>query len=315
MKFYFYIPKTILLILILILSFSTHLKAQDDYIPLAVENAQWIVATGDMTSVFLVEYLWEYLAKGDTIINGYVYKKIYYRGLVTTQDPPPFIPKTDFQLKGFIRDDTLERKVFAIDLYAPGGEFCPANEEFLMYDFSVNQGDTIDFCLLPDWETVIVDTIHSDVYQGFDTRRYQLLWSLDSYFEGIGSDYGLFEAFFIPVDKRASNPLYYNFLYYYCRQAPCGLIVSLTEQENPASFLQLYPNPATNILNVRFNNLESEGEIRIFSIHGQELRRILLDGKQLEYQLYIPGLKAGIYFLVFYSNRSVLFKEKFSVLK
>ncbi len=303
----------IFLTLTLLLQFPLLSRAQDDYIPLAVEGAQWIVATGDMTSILPVEYLWEYYALGDTSINDIVYKKIYHRSLVTTQDPPPYIPNGDYHLKGLIRDDTIEKKVYAIDLFGSGGDFCPAGEEFLMYDFSVDQGDTVGFCLLPDWETYMIDTIHQDVYKGFDTRRFQLLWIYDSYFEGIGSDYGLYEPFFIPIDKAASNPLYYNYLYYYCRQAPCGLIVSVREKQITRNYFQIYPNPATSVLNIKLRTTETSGEISLFSIYGQELMQIKAERNKDEYSLDISDLPAGNYILTYDQEGVVLDTEKIIV--
>lgn len=303
----------ILVALILLVQFPLLSRAQENYIPLAVEGAQWIVATGDMTTPWPVEYLWEYYAKGDTNINDIVYKKIYGRSLVTTQDPPPFIPNGDYHLKGLIRDDTIEKKVYAIDLFGSGEDFCPADEEFLMYDFSVEQGDTVGFCLLPDWETYMIDTIHQDVYNGFDTRRFQLLWMYENYFEGIGSDYGLFEPFFIPIDKAASNPLYYSYLYYYCRQAPCGLIVSVTDHQLSYNQIKIYPNPATSVLNIKLRTTETSGEISLFSIYGQELMQIKAERNKDEYSLDISDLPAGNYILTYDQEGVVLDTEKIIV--
>lgn len=296
--------------LILIIQFPLLSKAQDDYIPIAVEGAQWIVAKGDMTNIWPVEYLWEYYALGDTSINDIAYKKIYRRSLVTTQDPPPFIPYNEYYLYGLIRDDTIEKKVYAIDMFGSGGDFCPAGEEFLMYDFSVDQGDTVDFCLLPDWETYIIDTIHQDVYKGFATRRFQLLWVYDSYFEGLGSDYGLYEPLFLPIDKTTSNPLYYNFLYYYCREAPCGLIVSVPENQIDRNYFQIYPNPATNILNIKLSTDETSGEFCLFNICGQEPMQIKAIRNKAEYSLDISGLTPGTYILTYSLEGVVLDREK-----
>ncbi len=299
--------------LILIIQFPLLSKAQDDYIPIAVEGAQWIVAMGDMTTPWPVEYLWEYYALGDTSINDIAYKKIYHRSLVATQDPPPFIPNSDYHLKGLIRDDTIEIKVYAIDMFGSGGDFCPASEEFLMYDFSVDQGDTVGYCLLPDWETHIIDTIHQDVYKGFDTRRFQLLWIYDSYFEGLGSEYGLYEPLFLPIDKTTSNPLYYTYLYHYCRQAPCGLIVSVPEQQIARNYFQIYPNPATNILNIKLRAEETSGEICLFDIYGQELMQINTVRNKADYSLDISGLTAGSYILTYSLEGVVLDSEKIIV--
>ena len=53
-----------LLIFIIIFQFNSEIKSQE-YIPLAVEGAHWIVAFNHIDTPWLVDDLWEYYAEGD----------------------------------------------------------------------------------------------------------------------------------------------------------------------------------------------------------------------------------------------------------
>ncbi len=145
----------------LLFQFQTNVKAQE-YIPMAVDGVHWIVKTDRVDTFELVDNLWEYYANGDTIIDDVLYAKIYKRQLVVIQTGPPFEPDGIYELYGFIRDDTINKKVYAIQIN--GNWDCPENEEFLMYDFSVNVGDTVDFCLYTVFYKYIIAYINTDVF-------------------------------------------------------------------------------------------------------------------------------------------------------
>ncbi|RLD80805.1 MAG: hypothetical protein DRJ15_06130 [Bacteroidetes bacterium] len=298
--------------LILIIQFPLLSKAQDDYIPIAVDGAQWIVAFDKMSTIWPVDGLWEYFAEGDTIIDGKLYKKVWYRPLVVTQDPPPFEPNGEYELRGFIRDDTIQKKVYAIDRNPPGTNFCPEDVEFLMFDFSVSPGDTVDFCLLLDFTTHFIDTIQPWTHVGFTTRMF-IAWGAEPYYEGLGSYYGLFEPMFTPIKESNEKYVQITFLYYYCREAPCGLIVSVPEQQIATNYFQIYPNPATSILNIKLRTDETNGDICLFDIYGQELMQIKTLRNKAEYSLDITGLTAGSYILTYSLEGVVLDREKIIV--
>jgi len=298
--------------LILMTQISLISKTQN-YIPLAVEGAQWIVAIDKVSTPWSVDDLWEHYAEGDTTINGYPYKKVYSRSLVTTQDPPPFTPDGEYVLRGFIRDDTVERKVYAIDLYGSGEDFCPAGEEFLMFDFLVNPDDTIDFCLLPDFEYHVVDTILEGLYFDLETRWYILNWGEPNYYEGIGSFHGLFEPMFTPVKSVNLSPLAHTYLYHYCREAPCGLIVSVPEEQTGQCHFHVFPNPTRGHLNINLISNESDGELRLYSIFGQELMKQKVTISVQDYKLDLSQLSMGNYILTLVQNGVVLERKKIVV--
>ena len=292
---------------------TTSSKSQD-YIPMALDSVRWIVAYDDNKTPWWVDGLWEYFSNGDTIIGGFEYRKIYTRSLVITQDPPPFEPNGSYVLKGFIRDDTIERQVLAIDLNSQTSDLCPENEEFLMYDFSLSIGDSTGMCLIPDFYNSVLDTIYDYTHLGFDTRYYSISVP-EGYFEGQGSAFGLFEILFIPVDDDKNKYLGYTFLYKYCREVPCDLIVSVPEIQAEVSYIELNPNPTRDIINIRLSPKGHLGEIRILNAYGQLSGKLMTTPGIKHYQFDTSALTPGTYILVYTNGREVIARRKFVVMR
>ncbi len=299
--------KTKLLIAAVALSMLQHLNAQE-YIPTAVEGAHWIVRLFDNTSPLPVDDLWEYYAEGDTLIEDISYKKIYKRSLVVTQEGPPFEADGPYELYGFIRDDSTGKKVYAIAIDEISSE-CPLNEEFLMYDFSVNVGDTAVFCLFPDFYDRTITSITLGIHLGFETRIFATDWGFISYYEGMGSDYGLFEEIFYPVKAENRKNLFMTDLYYYCRESPCDLLVTTPEVNKPIVFIVI-PNPSSNFLNF---NISYSSTCKIFALHNMQGERIkeitLIPGKR-KYALNIQDVAPGFYIALILDKDHVIKRQK-----
>lgn len=273
--------KNIIFTVISILSFQ-FLIAQN-YIPLAVEGAHWVIRYDKMETIEPVDGLWEYYSTGDTTINQIDYKKVYKRELVITQDGPPFESEGPYQLYGLIRDDTMNRKVYAIKYNALEG--CPENEEYLLYDFSINIGDSLELCIIPDWNEFVVTDIYSQEVLGFNTTVY---YDWDEIYEGMGSSYGLFEEMFAPFKKSTERYIYCTFLEFYCRESPCWLFVSTPEKLETES-INLFPNPAHDFIYVSTEN-EDINSISIFNKVGQEVIRKSGDLNKIDVRELNPGL-------------------------
>lgn len=255
-----------------------------DYIPLAVEGAHWVILYDEIESIQPVDDLWEYHALGDTIINNLTYKKIFKRDLVVTQDGPPFEAEGTYQLFGVIRDDTTNRKVYAIQFDHVNG--CPDNEEYLIYDFSKSIGDTIDLCIIPDWKEFVIDDIYFQEIFGFNSRIYTD-GDWDELYEGMGSNFGLFEEMFAPFKKSTRLYVYHTFLYYYCRESPCWLFVSLNETWDNNS-IKLFPNPAQDFISIATS--EEINSVKVFNNLGQTIMYLKGDVRKLDLQTITPGL-------------------------
>jgi len=260
-----------------------------EYNPTAVEGVHWVIRYDDNSTFEPVDGLWEYFASGDTIVNGLTYKKILKRDLVITQNGPPFEAEEDYQLFGLIRDDTINKKVYAIQLLE-NYNFCPVAEEYLLFDFSLNIGDTVNLCIHPDFFDFVIQDISTSTVLGFTTR---IFTSWESLYEGMGSNYGLFEDMFAPF-KKNKRYVYSTFLYYYCREEPCNLFVS-TDYHMESKSVEIYPNPTNSVLNITSENENKISRISIYNSLGQKVLEINKSVNQID----LSNLKKGIYFIEF----------------
>jgi hypothetical protein len=268
-----------------------------NYIQMAVPGSHWVVSFDDIETIQPVDGLWEYFASGDTTVNSVIYTKILKRNLVIKQEGPPFQSEGPYQLYGLIRDDTLNRKVYAVQYNNING--CPENEEYLIYDFSLSIGDTMDLCIIPDWNKFVINDIYSAERMGFNTKVY---YDWDEVYEGMGSYYGLFEEMFAPFKKAGSQRyIYHTFLDYYCRESPCWLFVSAPENFESGS-IHLFPNPAHDFIYVSNENITA---ISIFNNVGLELIRKRGDLDKID----VRGLNPGLYIIELTINKTRIQKK------
>jgi hypothetical protein len=86
-----------------------------------------------------------------------------------------------------------------------------------------------------------------------------------------------------------------------------------TDEETFANSILLFPNPATNLLNIAFQQpLGSDGNIFITDIHGRVATRQTVEKAQPHLQVNLDDFSAGIYFLNVQTSDGV-FAKKFVV--
>ena len=258
-----------------------------EYNPIAVEGAHWIVSYHDINTVEPVDDLWEYYSSGDTLVDSFNYKKIYKRNLVVIQNGPPFQAEDSYQLFGLMRDDTVTRKVYAIQIQ-DNYNTCPLNEEYILFDFSLNISDTASLCILPEYYEFIIQNIYVSTVLGFTTRIFE---GMELFYEGMGSNYGLFEEMFAPF-KKESRYIYSTSLDYYCRESPCELLVSTNNITESLTF-EIFPNPTSQTVFIKYNESEKINSVSIYNILGQRKIHINRNLNQID----ISALENGIYII------------------
>lgn len=293
--------------LILILSFfAAKTSTAQAYIPMAVNNARWIITEHDIFNPYPpFDNIYEYLSSGDTLVNNLVYTKIYKRLLDPAIIYPPFVPIGDYVLHGLIRDDIENEKVYAI-LFHETNQECPINEEYLLFDFDLSEGDTIHTCQMlfgefivsGIWENIFSYGIFTNVY--WDER-----FSADIY-EGIGMNSGLFED----IDTFVKDNAVYlvALLNNYCREIPCGLIVDSKEiSSNSFNNFVIHQNKSELILNLQSGS--KANRFLLLNYTGQ----IVEDIELIPYQAQTYRIKAlggGFYIGVLQNNQTVLNTKK-----
>jgi hypothetical protein len=233
---------------------------------------------------------------GDTLIGSQTYHKLVipYFHINTTTCGAGIT--TINMYKGSIRQDTILKKVFIVPL--------DSISEVLLYDFTLNVGDTVKGYLEPLFPSDIVNSIDSIIVGSTYRKR----WNINSGYnihiiEGIGSTYGLIEQspvgvtdqlpYSITCYSESGLTLYPN------TATTCGIITSVNTINETSDEIKLYPNPATQNTTLLFN-LKNAEEIKItlFDITGKEMMLIVNEEMQKGNQqinINTSKLSPGIY--------------------
>jgi hypothetical protein len=284
------------------------------YQPLVVENAHWEVGFYSTENPIWAPYqMYQYLICGDSILNGQQYKKLFYRDL-DDADPEHILSE---EFYGLMREDTLNRKVYAINSYNYYNE-CPINDEFLLYDFDLEVGDTTDMCLLSQWgQWIIYDINYETIFNKERRLFYQFNNSWEYIIEGVGSNYGLLEwGNFTKKNESGSKGAYFE-LMNYCNgtDEECGYLWVGIEEREESVKLKVTPNPAKEIVNFEFGNIQNlqQAQLRCYDVFGSLLHSEAIVQGQKEVVLDISSWPSGMYVAVVYSNGGVVGRSKFVV--
>lgn len=258
---------------------------------LSKSNAHWIVGYWDVNNPpWEPTDIYQYVVKGDSIFQDTEYKKVYYRDMINTY---PHLIENEF-LVGLVRDDSLNKKVYAVDFGFPWLPYPNLEEEFLLYDFNADVGDTL-------FTYFMYSTVESIMYEYLynETRKVFYVW--DGFFiEGIGSNYGVFEWGY-GSDGWAFE------LYNYClgTDEECGCQwVGIENKENPLNFIVsiLFRMNYVDILVKDNSNIEvlcssTLGDIMFKSISKKNIR------------IDISAFSPGMYIIFINDKKNTLTKK------
>jgi len=271
-----------------------------EYLPLPETNSKWINTYSylipDPYPHFEIINFVNYCTPGvDTTINGFSY----------------FIIDTcDGGYKGAFRNEN--GKVW----------FVPRNSqnEFLLYDFSAQAGDTIlnvyiegfsGFFELHDLY-VEPDAVDSILING--NYRKKIHFDAGDWIEGIGNSQGLFlepwpnisdymvDLYCMSTNDTTLFPGYFV--------GDCELPVGVKEMENSNLLLSIYPNPCINefYMELMKSNRDDLNNIIVVNSFGQKISpafKIENNTIRIEMESYPPG----IYFIRFSNNEKVFVRK------
>ena len=264
------------------------MQAQD-YKPLVEDGKQWNV---------LFSYPWSppepqskytdiYKIEGDTLVDGVSYKVMY---ATRNED------LTGWNLWGFIRE-TEDRKVFS---RRPS-----TSDEQLMYDFSMEVGDTICMCDYGFYECCMVVIEKGETIVNGEPRQQIVLeypWGGgdgEVWIEGIGSLYGIIDSGSHFLTGGSTNLLCYyedgdliwqnttpgyNECYIVNPNDPQGV-----EEDETSLSVSVFPNPSKG--EVTIEGVEA-AEIKVYNGLGQMVKTF-----QGSNEITVSGLAEGIYLL------------------
>ena len=220
----------------------------------------------------------------DTTLNGNIYTQIRF---------------CNGSYKGGLRDDN--GKIY----------FCPkdSTQEYLLYDFTVNPGDTVRnvYVEVMNTSAMLNDFIigHNSIdtisINGIDRRR--ILVEGSYWIEGIGNTQGLFLEPWINVSNYILelNCMSYKdtILYPAISIGACPLNVAINEVESV--IYSAYPNPTAEKIIVRADVFFNSSNVTILNVFGQQVHPPLsfMDNSvSIDFQ----NISTGIYFFTAYSK-------------
>jgi len=260
------------------------------YYPLIEENRTWNVISVTLVGTFPWDTTYSTLTYefvGDTIIDSNTYLKLYE----SNEEFPD-----NWNLWCYMREDNEKRIWYRRD---------SDEEEMLMYDFSVEAGDSV-LVGLNEPVYLYVDSINEININQTDRKKYWLSCKTmpeysETWIEGIGSNKGVCWGgsvyivggwyWFLCMSENGEliyrNPNYES----------CYLIAEINEIDKPV--IKIYPNPVKNLFRIEnIENIEIKS-ISLTKINGQIIKQF----DPMKTQLDISEVSSGLYFLkISYKN-------------
>ncbi|MEN0048301.1 MAG: T9SS type A sorting domain-containing protein [Bacteroidota bacterium] len=289
-------------------TFSLYVLSAQDYHPLLEKGKTWNVYYWQGSCFANPCFGDQYSLGSDTIIKGVNYKEIIQRSIISmdTFDAPIFYPpfglSRDSFIIGFMREDTINKKVYTIN-----NDYYSGDKEFLVYDFGLSIKDSLAIPYL-DSTFAVLDTIKTIILPSGEKRKMYLFQDSDYlnepyYIESVGGDGGLFLPF-PPVFEFSSKlgcvrqnriDLYEN------PNSRWGCeTITKTQNLRSQSKVSIFPNPAGDVLNINCKDCKLRS-IEIINVNGS-----LVFKKQLHQsdhqQIDVDYLSSGVYVIRLYDE-------------
>ena len=289
-----------------------------DYVPIVETGNYFSIGSAGGGNPNVTSTYYEIIGE-DTIIEEQTYKKLY-----RSEKYGEYHPLINKQLIGFVRE-TDDRKVYVRN--------CISGQEGLIYDYYVEKGDTLNFLntlvgsggwlyelygAFTDDQSdtlAIVDTIYFAEINGESRKHYILnaygsVWPVPMLFiEGVGGTSGLYfcgrDCFHVVGGADYLLCAYKNGDLYYDNPNYDFCYLLTNTEDFDISEIQIYPNPATSILNiVSEENIES---VEILNISGQIVNYKTVSNNIAKVD--ISALSSGVYFAKIYFFDNVLVRK------
>jgi hypothetical protein len=198
----------------------------------------------------------------DSIVNGKKFKHIIESNAGCNPGYPPYL----LTVNKLIREDTVLKIVTVLD----------NGQEKIIYNFNKNVGDTVTLFGLNQVVATTTVLVKDSILcsDGFYHKRFMFANSSITHIEGIGSTDGLIPslaAFEFNQQLNCLAALEPTFSTIYSiggLGTYCSLTVGLQNQTNLKNSIAVFPNPSTNVLNIRIEN-EIPESIELKNILGQ----------------------------------------------
>jgi len=240
-----------------------------------------------------LKFTMQWVMEGDTVFNNQTYKKLY-----NTNYGPSILLKTFF---GGMREDSIGRVyIYTATNQSPPGIILQSQTEYLLYDFSLQVGDTLQ--VINDWNIIqTLTSIDSVMIDNQYRKRYIYnAWGQREVIEGIGSVKGLFFPMVHEFEHGQLLTCYEDADIFWNNPELFGadcFTVGIEERRQGNSVISIYPLPVSEKLHVVFEEVPTgDISIRLYDITGRLVEDFHYTG-QKEIIINAENIKTGTYFM------------------
>lgn len=306
--------KKLLTLTLLILACSTQAQVSDYF----ADNPEWrqdLWWGGAMPCLEIDNYV--YYLNGDSVVDGYTYKKVFIRGEHEYSWQGPWPPPPDYcngssfynYFFRLVRQDGLK-------MYIREGF-----NDYLLYDFDLSVGDTLPDTYFLMEDDIVVTSIDSILVGESYRKIFNLVNSSYPYplelIEGIGFNQGFLE--YVP-DWYPAQLICFALdgtTYYPGYGEPCDLTVNINKPEILDAGLKIFPNPSAGNILVKFNSgSKMMVNIKVSDISGRNLKdeKWVIDQGVNVKSFDLSSFDKGVYFISLIGNDGVeLGQQKFVI--
>jgi hypothetical protein len=213
---------------------------------------------------------------GDTVFNSFLYHKLSFK-FEFVQLPDGNLMYTDYGVIGYIRQDTVQEKVY----YFQKSD----DQEYLLYDFNLEIGDTCPPIYAHNYQPPLILINKDSVLEtnGFRGRLILLppgggVFDTVKIVEGIGSESGLFTASgmcfeyceWLACFQEDGETIYSSDMYNSYPFGFCHIVGVSNTLKNPENVL-IRPSPAVHGEDVSIaGNSATEMNVIVFDLFGRK---------------------------------------------
>lgn len=296
--------------LVVLLILTINISAQ--YNPQLIDTTKhWSIADQPCPGCGGILYSYYIKFQGDTLINSTVYTKVL-------KSYDEFME--DWELYGLIREE--DNKYYLRNL---------VNEEGLVYDFTINTGDTVTinnpFGFMPlEASITSIDSVFIEPANEYRKRitlyEYENFGSEEIWIEGIGSLAGITESgcdislltgghdYTLLCYYEEAELTYKDYLYPVCFYPIMGIYSNNQNEMN----VSISPNPVINISYLKFDNPHKEKlTITIFNANGCLVKKHQVVSST-KLSIGASSYQKGVYFYQVIKENQQVYNSKFIVL-
>jgi hypothetical protein len=261
-------------LLIMLLLISTGLCGQSTYSPVNFDYGRWVFTSYQKGPFWGSNYETDtlrYYFDGDTVINSYTYRKLFFTGISYSQTIQGLEYKFVSGYSGAMRDDTANRQVWF--------------DGSIAYDYNLSVNDTVKTGI---YQGMIIGSIDSVLYCGQYFTRFN--------FQNTSNEPALIEnirALDVVIVPYNGPTGWCNLeCYYETNSTICSSCITVLglQNTNPQK-LTIYPNPTEG--KVMISGISGTAEISLFDMYGKRL--FCRNSDQAVSELDIAGYRDGAY--------------------